>query len=475
LTTKAEVERGKAVLESMLFQIEAQLSYLKVSEQRLRQLQSSPETWTIQQSVALKDNIDAQQILIREIGRTANQIDTANNRLQEFESQVDNTTNTTNTLNDTLSETVDTLDDLGRQRSALTYIQRLEREFLSLVEQIDDLNSTPFVERQQLQNSINVLRQYRDFVEENNGIMLYSFQQTARLSANAMLLSVQETAARIQNEVDKLAIRAKNLSDQQERKIASLQNALNEFQQFVNATFSSVDGIFIGLFNRRIQQIDELESAELRALDSQLNNARLTEQQREQLLQKRDAAERKFALQRAKETRELAIQQRKLGVLQVVINTAIAVTKATTPWGKVAAATEGALQLASILAQPLPVIPAFNKGGIVGGKVGADKDTVLAALTTGEAVINRASTAANLPLINAMNQYKGVDLTGITKYGGMNMPTSAVNNNEINELRKDVRTMTDALLSLELTADMESLRVGMDKHNARISQVRTIR
>jgi hypothetical protein len=101
-------------------------------------------------------------------------------------------------------------------------------------------------------------------------------------------------------------------------------------------------------------------------------------------------------------------KQRDAAVIQALINTALSITAAATlipPASYIAmasAAVAGALQIATIKAQP---IPKFAKGtlNVTGGEPG--KDSVHALLMPGEAVIPAATNRAYAPAIEAI--YKG--------------------------------------------------------------------
>jgi hypothetical protein len=116
-----------------------------------------------------------------------------------------------------------------------------------------------------------------------------------------------------------------------------------------------------------------------------------------------------------KKKKDLAIEQAKrekaIGIMQAIINTALAVTKALNtqpffPMGPIMAALAGALgaiQIATIASQPLPKA---SRGMLLHGASHADGGIPIEA-EGGEAIINKKSTAMFRPLLSAINEAGG--------------------------------------------------------------------
>ena len=129
---------------------------------------------------------------------------------------------------------------------------------------------------------------------------------------------------------------------------------------------------------------------------------------------------REMEQEKRNEERRLLLEdfRRRKGIAMIdaAINTASSVLQAMAmfgppipinPMGMAAVGTAvgmGALQTGLIAAQQPP---AFNRGGVVGFGSDEDKDSVMAMLTKGEAVINRSATEAFLPLLSAINESTG--------------------------------------------------------------------
>lgn len=186
----------------------------------------------------------------------------------------------------------------------------------------------------------------------------------------------------------------------------ALQNAsqvVGAFDQFANA-----------LYERDIARIEEREAANsesITRIEEKLKTATgFQKQQLEQQLAQEKAKEQAIANERARLEKEEGKRAKAFAVIQSIINTALAVTKAfatVPPPANVAAAifagAAGAAQTATILAQPAA------KGALIGSVAAIDTglivapqniptlpngDNVLATVKRGEVVLNKAQQIA---------------------------------------------------------------------------------
>lgn len=186
-------------------------------------------------------------------------------------------------------------------------------------------------------------------------------------------------------------------------------SALNTIGAFADAA----SGIFAGLQQRQMQDIDAREAKEMARFDAMLAAENLTEENKKALLKQRAAAEEKYEAERRRAARHAAKQERAAALFSIALQTARNVVEAfPNPLAMALAGALGATQAAGVLAQPLP---ALNKGGIVPGW-GPDRDSTLAMLTPGEAVVTRRSVGPNRDLLAAMNAHPG------QRVGGMGSP-----------------------------------------------------
>ena len=148
--------------------------------------------------------------------------------------------------------------------------------------------------------------------------------------------------------------------------------------------------------------LKDAEKAHAEGLKNQQANDEAYELKKEEL-------DRKYANEKAKIERKQAEESRKLQLFEASIAMASAIAQAVVAGMKTGlplvfipiftalAATQGALQIAAINSQPLPSLPAYSKGGIVGGNEGNyrafgltppnSQDNQLAWLSTGERVL----------------------------------------------------------------------------------------
>jgi hypothetical protein len=186
-------------------------------------------------------------------------------------------------------------------------------------------------------------------------------------------------------------------------------------EEYTTATISLADRVAAA---RKTNEEKTLELStqianELFNLGSEIGNARIAQLEenaaREVTLagddaQKKAGIERKLADEVAKVKRQQAIADKAQALFNIAINTAQAVSKATTTGPGAAAIIPlvialGAIQAAVVAARP---IPKFEKGGYVKGPRHS-QGGVIAELEGDEFITNRNATKKNRPLLEAIN------------------------------------------------------------------------
>ena len=163
-----------------------------------------------------------------------------------------------------------------------------------------------------------------------------------------------------QDELDRIKNRIEFELSEEDRKDKEKKD---KFEQWRDFSIEATQQISNAAFSIAKQNIDDQANAQLSALqkqkDTELSNKNLTEAQRAKI-------EEKYRKQEAKIKAEAYRKQKAADILQAIINTALAVTKALAsvppPANFVAAAlagTAGAAQIAVIAAQK---VPQFSKG-----------------------------------------------------------------------------------------------------------------
>ena len=171
-----------------------------------------------------------------------------------------------------------------------------------------------------------------------------------------------------------------------------------EYADQVVSVLGEINELSQQLSENRIADIEAQSAAELEAIN---NNGAL---ERDQVKQREDLAKRTAAKIAAEKTKQ-ARQDKALAIFEIGVNTAIAISKANTllPPANIpaiiAAAALGALQLAAVIAKP---IPKFERGGLIGGKLHSQGGTMIEA-EQGEYMVNRRQTAKHRRELDAMN------------------------------------------------------------------------
>jgi hypothetical protein len=148
----------------------------------------------------------------------------------------------------------------------------------------------------------------------------------------------------------------------------------------------------------RIADIEAASAAELEAINA------TTATEREKILQ-RDALAKRTAIAVAAEKTKQAKLDKALAIFEIGVNTAIAISKANTLLppanipAMIAAGIAGALQLAVVIAKP---IPKFAKGGLIGGRLHSQGGTLIEA-EQGEYMVNRRQSSKHRRELDAMN------------------------------------------------------------------------
>jgi TP901 family phage tail tape measure protein len=261
-------------------------------------------------------------------------------------------------------------------------------------------------------------------------IEIKQVEETHRLLMDLKVATIEEE--KILEEQKAAAIAAINEKYRQTEKEAwanALQLQMNKTNEFYNSGMS----VITSFADLRAQQENQDLAAyknsndqKKAALEKRLKSGQLSEEnyrkQIEQLDRQQDKKEREIR-------RDQFERERRIKTLEILMNTATAITKAIAMFGPppspagiagiAAAGITGGLQLATVASAQ----PQFGDGGIFregvshahpsGGMPVLDPRTgkVLAKVEQGEGFVNKDSTAANEALINLMNANRGRTIT----------------------------------------------------------------
>jgi hypothetical protein len=315
----------------------------------------------------------------------------------------------------------------------------------------------------------------------------------AQLSANIELLQANLTAQQ------KHDIKAAELAKEQELykgnadKEAQINaERLANDKELANAriaTFESWSGKTIELlsaaneFTKQIEQgqLNEAQSnhdKEVASLDKKLEKGLISQKVHDSKVK---AEDQKLADEKLKIQRQQAIREKAIKMFEIGVNTAAAIMKAAPNIPlEIATAALGAIQLATVVATPLPTagrgmfVKASN-GTLLNGPSHAQGGIPIEA-EGGEAIINKRSTAMFGPLLSAINEagggvkfasggVVGMYATGgvanarFTNDGGYTARQSSGGNGLTKEDIENIeKAMTNAVSKVQVYASIEEIR-----------------
>ncbi len=215
---------------------------------------------------------------------------------------------------------------------------------------------------------------------------------------------------------------AKSKEERVQKTIDTLNKGV-EFAQEIANLLDVIDSKELDDFRekseRRLEALEERHEQERESLAFQLDNREITEAEAENARLAQDANFKaqekalrdKAAKEEAEIARKKAIRDKIIAVFEIGINTAEAIIKSVAatpltgglPFSAIAGAI-GAIQLAAVLATPLP---SFAKGKVdIDGPGTSTSDSILARISKHESVINAEATRDHKGLLQAANNHK---------------------------------------------------------------------
>jgi hypothetical protein len=196
-----------------------------------------------------------------------------------------------------------------------------------------------------------------------------------------------------------------------------LMSMIRERHAMTMQAMNQVSQLSQAISQRRISDIDNERRRELEQIDAAMKRRDLSEDQREELLERRQSIEEAHNQRIAEERQRQARAQKRWNTAQAIMNTAIAITEAMpNPFQMAFAAAMGAIQIATIRQQP---VPQFATGGMIGGRRHSAGGTIIEA-EQGEFIVNREATAQNLPLLQNINESRAPRLQDGGRIGTAN-------------------------------------------------------
>ncbi len=232
---------------------------------------------------------------------------------------------------------------------------------------------------------------------------------------------------------------------------------VREYFDYIGQGFNTMVDLFSVAIERRIDDLEREKEQRLENVNAELAAENLSEDQKKELLKKREKIEEEYAKKIQAEKRKQFNLDKAANVFRAAMQTALGIIEAL-PNVLLAAVVGslGALQTGVILAQPNP----YEKGGPVFGKRHSQGGTLIEA-EEGEYVINRNSTRAAYPLIKRINEDPG-----FASRLARGLPTAAQGGMiQSGSLKIDLPSITPAGINSSVIA--EAVTAAMDRVEAR--------
>ena len=284
------------------------------------------------------------------------------------------------------------------------------------------------------------------------------------LAAGENAKAIYEAKKRYIDEERKLA--DGNLDRQAELNAEALQNEqeytksrIEAVEQWANAAMdamSSVNDLFAALDERRLQEVQEKYDRESEMLQEQLDRGLISQEVYEK---KQKALDQDLEKEQKKIAREQAKREKAMAIFQVIVDTSLGIMKALAnmppPVSYAMAAVTGALgavQLATVIAQPLPKAA---RGRKIKGKSHAQGGELVVA-EDGEIIMNKRSVSMFEPLLSEISVAGGgVPFSSHIPDGGYTARWMQSNSTDVDDLRD---AMSAAVKDLKIYTAITDIR-----------------
>lgn len=284
------------------------------------------------------------------------------------------------------------------------------------------------------------------------------------LAAGENAKAIYEAKKRYIDEERKLA--AGNLDRQAELNAAALENEqeynearIEAVEKWANAAMnamSSVNDLFAALDERRLQEVQEKYDRESEMLQEQLDRGLISQEVYEK---KQKALDQDLEKEQKKIAREQAIREKAMSIFQIILDTSLGIMKAVAaspltggmPFSAIVGAM-GAVQLATVIAQPLPKAA---RGRKIKGKSHAQGGELVVA-EDGEIIMNKRSVSMFEPLLSEISVAGGgVPFSSHIPDGGYTARWMQSNSTDVDDLRD---AMSDAVKDLKIYTAITDIR-----------------
>lgn len=284
------------------------------------------------------------------------------------------------------------------------------------------------------------------------------------LAAGENARAIYEAKKRYIDEERKLA--AGNLDRQAELNAESLANEqeymnarIAEVEKWANASMqlmSGVNDLFNAQDERRLQQVQDKYDQESAMLQEQLDNGLISQEVYDK---KQKALDQDLEKEQNKIAREQAKREKAMAIFQIILDTSLGIMKAIAaspltgglPFSAIVGAM-GAIQLATVVAQPLPKAA---RGRKIKGKSHAQGGELVVA-EDGEIIMNKRSVSMFEPLLSEISVAGGgVPFSSHIADGGYTARWAQSNSMSVDNLRE---AMSDAVKDLKIYTAITDIR-----------------
>lgn len=290
------------------------------------------------------------------------------------------------------------------------------------------------------------------------------------LAAGENAKAIYEAKKRYIDEERKLA--AGNLDRQAELNAEALKNEQEYMQARIDAVaqwantamelMSGVNDLFNAIDESRLQKVQENYDRESEMLQEKLDRGLISQEVYEK---KQKALDQDLEKEQKKIAREQAKREKAMSIFQIILDTSLGIMNAIAaspltgglPWSAIVGAM-GAIQLATVIAQPLPKAA---RGRKIKGKSHAQGGELVVA-EDGEIIMNKRSVSMFEPLLSEISVAGGgVPFSSHIPDGGYTARWAQCNSTNIDELRE---AMSHAVKDLKIYTAITDIRREDDRY-----------
>ncbi len=250
-------------------------------------------------------------------------------------------------------------------------------------------------------------------------------------------------------------LNAEALANEQEYMNARIE-AVEVWANTAMNAMSGVNDLFAALDERRLQQVQDKYDQESAMLQEQLDNGLISQEVYDK---KQKALDQDLEKEQNKIAREQAKREKAMAIFQIILDTSLGIMKAIAaspltgglPFSAIVGAM-GAIQLATVVAQPLPKAA---RGRKIKGKSHAQGGELVVA-EDGEIIMNKRSVSMFEPLLSEISVAGGgVPFSSHIPDGGYTARWAQSNSTNIEDLRD---AMSDAVKDLKIYTAITDIR-----------------